>query len=217
MQVSKRTVASLALVAAMVAAGVLLSERLPEQLATHWNAEGAVDDTLPRAVALALFPALGLFLAGLFAVIPRIDPLGENIASFRRAYDLVAVTSVALLAYVQGLVLWWNLGNEFPVTAAVAPAVAAVYVVTGHVAKRAERNWFVGFRTPWTLSDDRVWERTHSRGGRLLKIAGGIAAAGVVFPEYAIALLVAPVLLVAVYTTVYSYREYRRLNRSNAW
>ena len=216
MQVSKRTLASIALVAAMAAASVLLYDRLPEQMATHWNADGAVDDTLPRTMALALFPALGLLLTGLFALVPRIDPLGGNIAEFRSAYDLMAVTGVALLAYAQALVLRWNLGNEFPVTAAVAPAVAAVYVVTGYVVERAERNWFVGFRTPWTLSDERVWERTHSRGGRLLKIAGGIAAAGVVFPGYAIALLVAPVLLVAVYTTVYSYREYRRLNRSNA-
>ncbi|PSQ26415.1 hypothetical protein BRD03_10035 [Halobacteriales archaeon QS_9_68_17] len=216
MQVSKRTFAGLALVAAMVAASVLLHDRLPEQMATHWNANDAVDDTLPRAVALALFPALGLLLTGLFALVPRIDPLGGNIAEFRSAYDLMAVTGVALLAYVQALVLWWNLGNEFPVTAAVAPAVAAVYVVTGHVVERAERNRFVGFRTPWTLSDERVWERTHSRGGRLLKVVGGIAAAGVAFPEHAIALLVVPALLVAVYTTVYSYREYRRLNRSNA-
>lgn len=216
MQVSKRTLASLALVAAMVAASVLLYDRLPEQLATHWNADNAVDDTMPRAVGVALFPALGLLLVGLFALVPRIDPLGENIEAFRAAYDLLVVTTVGLLAYVQALVLWWNLGNEFAVSAAIAPAVAAVYVVAGYVVERAERNWFVGFRTPWTLSDDRVWERTHSRGGRLLKVAGVLAALGVVFPEYAIALLVAPVLLVAVYTTVFSYREYRRLNRSNA-
>ncbi|WP_135820808.1 SdpI family protein [Halostella litorea] len=216
MQVSKRTLASLALVAAMVAASALLYDRLPEQLATHWNADNAVDDTLPRALGLALFPALGLGLAGLFALVPRIDPLGENIAEFRTAYDVMAVTSVALLAYVQALVLWWNLGNEFAVSAAVAPAVAAVYVVSGYAVERAERNWFVGFRTPWTLSDERVWERTHRRGGRLLKVAGIVAAAGVLFPEYAIALLVAPILLVAAYTTVYSYVEYRRLDRANA-
>ena len=91
-----------------------------------------------------------------------------------------------------------------------APAIAVVYVAAGFVFERAERNWFVGVRTPWTLSDDAVWDATHARAGRLLKPAGLLALGAVALPEYGVYFLAGPVAAVALYATVFSYVEYNR-------
>jgi uncharacterized membrane protein len=68
----------------------------------------------------------------------------------------------------------------------------------------------VGIRTPWTLSSEQVWKKTHHLGGKLFKIAGIIAMAGVFFGHYAIWFVLLPILAVSVYTVVYSYFEYQK-------
>ena len=191
-------------------ASALAYPDLPAEMVTHWGTEGP-NDTMDRAVALTFLPALaaGIFL--LFEVLPRLDPLGEHITDLGRYYDLLVVVVVGLLGYVHGLVILWNLGYDFAMVQAITPAVAVVYYVVGGVLERVEKNWFVGIRTPWTLSSDEVWEKTHERGAPLFKLAALVALAAVLVPEYAVYLLVVPVAMAALYLTVYSYVAYSRL------
>ena len=93
---------------------------------------------------------------------------------------------------------------------ALAPAFGGLFYYCGILAKNAKRNWFIGIRTPWTLSNEKVWDKTHRVGGQLLKIAGIIALFGVFFPSYALLFIFAPVVLVAAYTITYSYIEYKK-------
>ncbi len=75
--------------------------------------------------------------------------------------------------------------------------------------EKARQNWFIGVRTPWTLSSEVVWDKTNRLAGKLFKGAGVLAALGVIFPEYAILLILVPVILAAIYPVIYSYREYQ--------
>ncbi len=81
---------------------------------------------------------------------------------------------------------------------------------SGVMMENAKRNWFIGIRTPWTMSSDSVWNKTHAIGGKLFKISGGIAFLGVLFPDYAFFLVIAPIILSALYVTAYSYFEYKK-------
>ncbi|HDS45445.1 MAG TPA: SdpI family protein [Methanomicrobia archaeon] len=74
---------------------------------------------------------------------------------------------------------------------------------------RGRNSGFIGIRTPWTLSSDTVWMKIQQRGAKLFKLAGAIAILGVFVPAYAIPFIIVPVLLVAMYTIVYSYWLYR--------
>ena len=76
--------------------------------------------------------------------------------------------------------------------------------------KNAKRNWFIGIRTPWTLSSDRVWDKTHKIGGKLFKVAGLIALIGFFFLKHAIFFMIIPAILFSVYTIIYSYVEYQK-------
>ncbi len=200
-----------ALVAASAVFGALAYPEMPAEMATHWNGAGEVDGRMPRLLALGLFPALMAALLGLFAALPRVDPLGENVAEFRAQYDTFVVLVLAFLAYLQALVVGVNAGYEFEMIQGLAPAVGALYYYVGVLSAHAERNWFVGIRTPWTISSDEVWDRTHRRAAPLFKLAGVVAALGALVPAYAELLVVAPVVAVSLYATVFSYVEYRRV------
>ena len=73
-----------------------------------------------------------------------------------------------------------------------------------------KRNWFIGIRTPWTLSSERVWDRTHAIGGKLFRLAGVIALGGIIFTGIAWLFILGPILVISIYLVVYSYLEYRR-------
>jgi uncharacterized membrane protein len=191
-------------------ASALAYPEMPAEMVTHWGTDGP-DGSMGRTAALALLPALALAMLAMFELLPRIDPLGEAITDLEGYYDLLVLTVVGLLAYVHGVMIAWNLGYEFDVVQATAPAVGAVLFVAGVVLERVEKNWFVGIRTPWTLSSERVWEQTHERGAPLFKLAGVLALGAVAVPEYGPVFLVGPVAVSALYLTVYSYLAYRRL------
>lgn len=210
MQSSHRYGLGLAIAGAAGVASLLAAPDLPQEVVTHWNAAGDPDGYAPRWVAMALLPTLSVAVLAMFAVIPRIDPLGSNIREFQAVYEWLAVGTVALLAYVHGVLLLVNVGVEASIFQLITPAIAALYVAVGFVLDRAEQNWFVGIRTPWTLSDEDVWDRTHSRAAPLFVIAGVVTLGALVVPEFAAAFLVGPVAVVALVTTVYSYVVYRR-------
>jgi uncharacterized membrane protein len=185
---------------------------VPEQMATHWNAAGEVDGRMGKVVGLALIPALSAALLAMFAAIPRVDPLGENIAAFRATYDWFVVVFTAYMVALHAGIVAFNLGYEFDFVALVVAGVAALFWVVGVVLTRAERNWFVGIRTPWTLSSDAVWRRTHDLGARLFKLSAVLALVGAVVSDYAVYFVVGPALATAVVTFVYSYVLYERLD-----
>jgi uncharacterized membrane protein len=199
------------LVAVSGAVSVLAAPELPEQMATHWNAAGEPDDTMSKSVTLALVPVLTALLLGMFAVIPRIDPLSENIDEFRPIYDWFVVGFVAFMTVLHGGIVAFNLGYEFDFVLLVLAAVAILFYLVGLLLDRAERNWFIGIQTPWTMSSIEVWERTHDLGARLFKLTAALTLVGLLFEEYAVYFLVVPALLTAAITVVYSYYLYERL------
>ena len=198
-----------ALVALTALASALAYPEMPARMATHWNASGDVDDTMPRTLGLVLLPVVTALTLGLFLVLPRVDPR-DNYDSFRFEYDVLALATVALVGYVHVLVVLVNAGYAFGVGQAIAPGIGAVYVVAGYVTKRADQNWFVGVRTPWTLEDERVWDRTNRVVARVFQFGGVVAALGWVFPAYSIAFVLVPVLAAAVVSVGYSWWAYQR-------
>jgi uncharacterized membrane protein len=195
---------------------VLAAPDLPEQMVTHWNAAGDPDETMPKATALAFVPVLSAFLLGLFAVLPRIDPLRENIAEFRPYYDWFVVVFTAFMAILHAGILAFNLGYEFDFLVLIVGGLALLFFYVGVLLEHAERNWFVGIQTPWTLSSTEVWERTHSLGARLFKLAALASVVSLLFGEYALYVVLIVILAVATITVAYSYFLYERIERGGS-
>ena len=196
----------------VVLAGAITYPILPDQIASHWNAAGEADGYMDKFWGIFLLP---LVMAGMYLfyfVIPKIDPLKKNIESFRPTYNTFWLWMFVFLLYIFGLSMVWNFGYRFNFTVAIVPAIAAFLYIIGVVLEKSKRNWFVGIRTPWTLSNDVVWDKTHKLGGRLFKVAAVISLLGLFLRGElpVLAVLAAPVAIVAVVTIVYSYVEFRK-------
>ena len=184
--------------------------QMPEQVASHWNAQGQVDGYISKSWGLFSMPFVLVGLALLFLAIPRIDPLKANIEAFRKYYDGFVILFLVFMLAVHFQVILWNIGIQISPNVVMPIALGLLFFYAGILCENAKRNWFVGIRTPWTLSNDRVWDRTHQIGGKLFKMAGVITFLGIFFQNYAVFFILAPVLVVTVYTVVHSYVEYQK-------
>lgn len=206
------TIVVLLMIVAATIAGSLLWNQLPDQMASHWGPNDQVDGYMSKFWGVFLMPLITLGMMLLFLVIPGIDPLKANIAQFRDVFNLFIALIVAFMLYVYALSLRWNLGyTDFGMSKAMLPAMGILFIFIGYMLRKAKRNFFIGIRTPWTLSSDKVWDETHRIGSVLFMISGVLALVGSVFGGIiAFWFLFVPIIGSTITTLVYSYVLYQR-------
>jgi len=188
--------------------------QMPERMACHWNAQGQVDGYMSKFWGLFFMPFISVGLSLLLILIPKIDPLKSNIERFKKYYCGFVVIVLLFLFYLYLLTIFWNLGIRFNMIRLLVPAFGILFYTCGVLIGKSKRNWSIGIRTPWTLSNEVVWDRTHRMGRKLFKAGGIITLLGILFPEYAIFFILGPIILVALFTITYSYFEYQRETRA---
>ena len=143
---------------------------------------------------------------GFVTVKPKI---GDTFGGYALILELV--TGLLAVLYAATLVAAYN--HQLPVDRIIMLAVGVMFIVMGNYLGRVKRNWTMGVRFSWTLSDDTVWFKTNRLGGRLFMLAGVLGVVGAALPSpWNIAMLIVPVLLVVPVTYVYSWRLYRKLH-----
>ncbi len=205
-------IVSLVLIVVATLAGFLLWDKLPDQMASHWNENDRVDDTMPKFWGVFLMPITSIGMLALFLVIPSIDPLKANIAKFRETFNAFIALVIAFMLYIHGLTLAWSLGYQnFKMSMAMLPFIGLLFIFIGDLMRKAKRNWFIGIRTPWTLSSDRVWDETHRIGSVLYMASGVVAIIGAFFGGMAAFwLMFIPLIGSSLFLVIYSYVLYQR-------
>ena len=195
-----------------VAASLAVYRRLPETMAVHWDIDGNPNGWMPRAFGAFFGPVLLLVLWQLMRVLPRLDPREPNYARFGDAYDTIVAATLLLVLATHGIVLAVALGHPVAVSRLVPALVGALFVVIGNVMPRMRPNWWFGVRTPWTLSNDRVWARTHRLAGFSMTAAGlvMIASALLLPARLGLPVLIAAVVAATIGPAVYSYLTWKR-------
>jgi uncharacterized membrane protein len=184
--------------------------QLPDRIATHWNAKDQVNGYMSKNFGIFLTPVIMMVMVVVFKLIPLIDPLKTNYAKFRSYYDGFIIVFLLFMLGVQYFILLWNLGIKLSPNVFVPIGIGALFFFIGILCEHAKRNWFVGIRTPWTLSSDVVWDKTHKVGAVLFKIAGLIIASGMFFQKYLTFFILVPTILIAIFSLAYSYIEYQK-------
>ena len=205
-------IVSLVLILVAVAFGAAVYNQLPERVASHWDANDQVNGTMSRFWGVAIMPLIALGMLALFLLLPNIDPLKANIATFRPMFNIFIAAMMVFLLFLHVVTIVWNLGyHGFRMSALLLPAVGLLFILVGLLMRQAKRNFFIGIRTPWTLSSDRVWDQTHRVGAWLFVACGVLAFFGVFAPgPAAFTLLIVPILTVTVFLLVYSYWLYHQ-------
>ncbi len=209
MKPSYADIGSLALIVIAFAFGAAAYPHLPTLVASHWGANGAINGHMTRLWGVLLMPIIMAVLWGIFLVIPAIEPQRQNFETFRRRYDLFRVGILAFFLYVYVLTLAINLGYPFDLRQFLAPAMAALFAGVAAILKDSKRNFFVGIRTPWTLSSDVVWQKTHHLGAKLFYATALCTLVGALVPHLLLWYTFVPLLATVAITTVYSYVVYR--------
>ena len=202
------------IVVLLVLAGALTTgyfyNDLPQTIATHWNSSGLVNGTADKSWGLFLPTVLAALIAALLFALPAIDPLDKGYQNFRKTYNWLIVLITGFLILLQAMIVVWNLGLHFNFSRFIAPTVGVLFYFIGTLLPGIKRNWFAGIRTPWTLSSDRVWTKTHEHAGAIFQLSGIVACFGAIFPLYSLYFLFVPSILAVAWIIVYSYLVFRK-------
>jgi uncharacterized membrane protein len=178
----------------------------PAEVASHWGLNGEVNGYMSKFWGLFLMPIIMIVLSLLLFWLPKIDPLKENVAAFRKYYDGVIVGIILFLFYIHLLTILWNTGYHFDMGKMIVPPVALMWYLLGVALPNIKQNWFMGIRTPWTLANIRVWDETHIWSGKIFRCSALVALVGFLLPSYLMFwFLIVPIVFSAIGSVVYSY------------
>ena len=192
---------------------LIIWNKIPDQVPTHFNIKGEPDDYSGKAVALLLLPIMNVFIYFVLRFIPRIDPRKKNYETFGSSYQnirlLIHVFFIGVFIFITETT---SSGQPLQLNAFLS-GMLLFFALLGNYMRTVRSNFFVGIRTPWTLSNDIVWRKTHELGGKIWFYSGLVLAIVVFFlPQNAAAIVMgAGIFLMAIIPVVYSYIEYRKI------
>jgi uncharacterized membrane protein len=200
-------------IAAMLAASWYAWMQLPAdaQLPIHWNIAGEVDGYAPKATALLFAPAVAVLITAIFAVVPLFEPRRENLNRGRTLYHALWAGMLIIFAAVHAHIVTAALGLTPEKPSFLIPAFGILLVIIGNFLGKTRSNFVMGVRTPWTLSSDYAWEKTHRWLGRMWVMLGLATAASPFVLDFQgqMILFVGGALVTALAAVVMSYVYWR--------
>ena len=185
--------------------------QVPDRVDSHWDEQGRVNGTMTRFWGMFLMPLMMGGITLLLIFLPRIDPLNPNFIGFQKYYyAFILVFNLFMLLIHAYMVLWNAQIIRFNAIGIISVGTGILLYASGVMVKNAKRNWFAGIRTPWTLSSEIVWDKTHLLGSYLFKAAGVLTCFSILIPRFGIWIILISSLGVSVVTVVYSYIIYRQ-------
>lgn len=210
-------IASVVVVGAMaLVAGVAL-HRLPPgaRLPVHWTVRGEVDRLEDAPTALLLPIALAAFLAATMAMLPRLEPMRRQLEQSAPLYRTGWTAGLALMALVEAAIAAPAFGLALPAMLPLAGAGLAL-VAVGNVLPKSRPGFFVGIRTPWTLTDPENWIATHRFGARTTVAAGVLMLAAALLHTPERKLVIGAAVVLCLVPVPYSWWRWQQAIRTAA-
>jgi len=189
-------------------------DRFPEQIPTHFGLDGKPDDYSGKAFGLFLLPGINIGLYLLLLVLPKIDPLKKNYALFSDKLRRIRLILHTFFTFIFFITAFYSLGYQFNLSLLLLYGMLVFFMLLGNYMGNVRHNFFIGVRTPWTLSSEAVWIRTHRLTARTWVFGSLVMMALLPFiprPEY----IVLPyILIISLVPVVYSYIIYKKTANS---
>ncbi|MDD4171158.1 MAG: SdpI family protein [Syntrophomonas sp.] len=191
---------------------VCVYPHLPDKVPSHWNIQGEVDGYQSRFWGAFFAPlmAMGLYLLLLF--LPIIDPKRDNYLRFTSAYSFMRWSLVIFMATIYGITILVALGYSINVGLVVKAMVSFLLIIIGNFMGQFRHNYFVGIRTPWTLANEEVWQRTHRLGSKIWVIGGLVCLSMSVFDTvWAAVVFFTAIMIMTLVPIIYSYIIFNKI------
>ena len=150
--------------------GILLWNKLPDSMATHFNFDNAADGYREKWFAVIMTPFILLALHLIMAMIIAADPRKKNISS--KVYGItiwiIPATSLALAIVIYP----YNLGIHFNISLFIGIFIGITYIIVGNYLPKTRQNYTIGFKLPWTYANEENWNKTNRLSGVINIVIG---------------------------------------------
>ena len=175
---------------------------------------GQANGYMSKFWGLFLIPLIMTGFVALFVVLPRIDPYKKNYEKFRDYYEGFILLFVLFMLAIQVQIILWSIGYRISPNLTFPVLIGILFIYIGFLLRHAEQNWFVGIRTPWTLSSKTVWKKTHRPRGEIIHYRWCYFLCRYISGAYTFWFILVPVLAVAVIPWHIPIIEFRKEMKS---
>lgn len=189
--------------------GLIFWNDLPEQVTTHWGADGNADGWSSRPIAIFSLPVFTLIIHWFCIFFTAKDP--KNKEQNNKVFGLVLWICPTVSLFASGMIYSASFGKELYANLIGLLVIGLMFVVIGNYLPKCKQNCTIGIRVKWALENEENWNATHRIGGKIW-VAGGLLMMACVFlPEAIIPwILVTSMAVLAVVPIIYSYQYYRK-------
>lgn len=189
-------------------AGLVLWQRLPEKMPTHWNFAGEIDGWSSKPFAVFFIPAFMLVIHLVCTIATSADPKNKNVNAkvFWLVLWICPVLSLVCSAATYAASLGANVRVEF-----IIPLVMGiVFLIIGNYLPKCKQNYTIGIKIPWTLNSEENWNKTHRFAGVVWTVCAIVIIIGAFFKNAVVYTTFVPVAVMVLAPMVYSYIHYRK-------
>ena len=209
----KNTILNLSLIAVAILLSALTYSSLSPEIAIHWT-NGEVTRTAPKLLGVLLTPIIMIITYWILSLLFKTDPNKKRISN--RIKTIVISTVLLLLFSIHVAVLAVGLGYDLNMNIVAGLIIGTITMILGNIMPQTKKNFIFGLRTPWTLSNEKVWAISNRFTGRIIFLAGFLIIISVIFiPEYNFVFTVSLLLLIAFIGTIHSFLVYKRVDNEN--
>lgn len=186
--------------------GLIVWNKLPEQVPMHWNAVGEVDGWGSKSMLVFFLPLFTVVLHWCCVLVTSLDKNSKGIKGKMEQLVLWICPYISLLAHT--LVYTKILGYDLAVEVILPLTMGLMFMVIGNLLPKCKRNYTIGIKVPWALHDDENWNKTHRFAGKVWVIGGAVMMATAVFGNFIVFFGIT--LVMCFVPTIYSYLLHRK-------
>lgn len=192
-----------------IVAGLILWDKLPQQIATHFGADGTPDGWSSKAFAVFGLPLFIFVLQWVCMLATKADPKYKNVDD-SVVLKIVLWLMPCLSILMSSICYLYALGKEIRVGFIINLFLGVMFVVLGNYLPKCKQSYTLGIKLPWTLSSEENWQKTHRLCGKIWVVSGLIMLFTATLESPVI--LFAIIAVAVIVPTVYSYLLYRKQN-----
>lgn len=190
---------------------------LPHKIPMHWDIHGTV--SYDSKSQIFLMCGMALLFAFLFDVLPHIDPRRQNYQKFSSYYDGFCILMQFFMLGMTGVILTESFRpGTLSVSMFVMLAVGILFLFLGNIMPKIKSNFYMGIKTPWTLSSDEVWRKTNRLGGKCFFVTGILMMISAFLPsqEFSFWIVMVSVLILCLVPSVMSYIWWKQEQKTDS-